>query len=688
MLSLLAALLSFTAPALAADDVPDGPKAVEAALRAKVRGFLAEQLADPLLVPSFGRDKDWLNVARPLDLREDLAGKVVVLDFWTYCCINCFHVFDELAWLERRWAGEPVAFVGVHSAKFPNEGQLEQLRSAVARHHLEHAVVNDPDLELWRDLGVRAWPTLALVGPDGALLALLSGEGHREVVDAMIREALALYRSEHPDVVLDSTPLPLRLEVDRTLPGPLAWPGKIAVDAKRRRLYVADTGHHRVLELDLDGRYLRHWGGFLPGFEDGEGEVVRFFEPNGLAVHDGRLLVADTRNHALRAIDLASGVVSTLAGVGTRGQDRIGGRWGRVQELASPWDVVVRDDLAYLANAGTHQIWTYDLQIGKAVAWAGDGTERRLDGPRKRSALAQPSGLALSGDQLVYADSESSSIRAISLTDEANRTLAGAAGEPRNLFAFGDADGAGFDAKLQHPLGVAAGRRHTIWITDTYNHKLKSLDVRTGEVRTWAGGEAGFADGSFADARFDEPADVEVVGHRLFVADTNNHAIRVVDRRRGRVSTLALEGVPTPPAVPVDLDATLPRLPGTLRRRLDPVAVPRGAVELTVALTLPEGRKLNEGAPSAVQIRAHQSDGALAAAPFGPLAAPATVPLTGTAPRLPIEVTDSGLVDLHVLVYHCDASTSCRVDSTVLEVPLQVTDGAPPRVEVQHAVAR
>ncbi|MFQ5845543.1 MAG: thioredoxin-like domain-containing protein, partial [Planctomycetota bacterium] len=356
--------------------------AEETELRRHLREVIRRNDERGVPAPDFGGGHEWLNVSRPLTLSKDLKGKIVVLDFWTYCCINCLHVLPDLAYLERKYAGRPVAVVGCHSAKFENEAERRNIREAVLRHGIEHPVVVDRSFAIWRSFGARAWPTIALVGPEGQLLGMLSGEGNRERLDVFVEEALAYYG---PRKVLSDDPLPIRLERDAFEPGDLAYPGKVLFHGGA--LYVADTNHNRVLALSPAGGFLWSAGSGAIGLVDGAPDRARFFHPQGLWVHGGALFVADTENHAVRRIDLETRRVTTVAGPGRP----------REVSLSSPWDLLVHEGFLYVAMAGTHQIWRMELPAGKIGPWAGSGAEARLDAAGTGGALAQPSGLAGDG---------------------------------------------------------------------------------------------------------------------------------------------------------------------------------------------------------------------------------------------------------------------------------------------------
>ncbi|TYH91789.1 hypothetical protein ES332_A13G137800v1 [Gossypium tomentosum] len=511
-------------------------------------------------VPEFPAKLDWLNTA-PLQFQRDLQGKVVLLDFWTYCCINCMHVLPDLDFLEKKYKAKPFTVIGVHSAKFDNEKDLEAIRNAVLRYGITHPVVNDGDMYLWRELGVNSWPTFAIVGPNGKLLAQIAGEGHRKDLDYLVEAALIFYDQKK---LLDNKPIPLNLEKDNDphmLTSPLKFPGKLAIDILNNRLFVSDSNHNRIVVTDLDGNFIVQIGSTgEEGLHDGSFDDATFNRPQGLAYNAKKnlLYVADTENHALREIDFVNEKVQTLAGNGTKGSDYTGGGKGASQLLNSPWDVCFDpvNEKVYVAMAGQHQIWEHSIQDGVTKAFSGNGYERNLNGSSStNTSFAQPSGISLSPDlmEAYVADSESSSIRALDLKTGGSRLLAG--GDPvfsENLFRFGDHDGIGSDVLLQHPLGVLCAKDGQIYIADSYNHKIKKLDPASKRVTTLAGtGKAGFKDGKALAAQLSEPSGIiEAENGRLIIADTNNSLIRYLDlnKENAEILTLELKGVqpPTP----------------------------------------------------------------------------------------------------------------------------------------------
>ncbi len=497
------------------------------------------------------RGQVWFNTERPLTL-ANLRGKLVLLDFWTYACINCLHVLEDLKYLERKFAGQPLVVVGVHSPKFDHEDDPESVRQAILRYGITHPVLLDSGRKVWDAYAVRGWPTLVLVDPRGYILGRVSGEGNRERLASAIEKALDLLRQAD---ALSDAPLPLRLEAESSaLDTPLLFPGKILVDGQTSALFVADTGHHRIICSTLDGSAYEEIGSGEPGQADGDYLTAQFHSPQGMALdaEAQALYVADTGNHVIRRVDLRSQRITTVAGTGAQSLRRAApGMMGAARETAlnSPWDLCLLDGKLYIAMAGPHQIWIYDPASETVGVLAGSGAEGRADGPPAQAAFAQPSGIATDGARVFVADSEISCVRAIDLNSgqPQTRTLAGG-----DLFQFGDRDGRGDLARLQHPLGVtwvpaSEPGGGFIYVADTYNHKIRRLDPTTRDLTRFAGaGKAGSENGTAQEARFAEPGGLSYARGALYIADTNNHAVRVISLPDGQVSTLRIVGLCAP----------------------------------------------------------------------------------------------------------------------------------------------
>uniref|UniRef100_A0A3P9QH19 NHL repeat-containing protein 2 n=2 Tax=Poecilia reticulata TaxID=8081 RepID=A0A3P9QH19_POERE len=671
---------------------------------------------EDLKIPDFQTGLEWLNTTEPLSLSKELAGKVVLLDFFTYCCINCMHILPDLHQLEKRHSVEDgLVIVGVHSAKFPNEKVLDNIQSAVLRYDICHPVVNDNEATLWHELEVSCWPTLVLLGPRGNLLFSLVGEGHSERLTLFADGALRYYREQGQ---LKTHSVGIKLYRDSLPPSILSFPGKVAVDQGNKRLAIADTGHHRIVVISsATGEQLHVVGGPERGRQDGDLSEASFNSPQGVAIKGDVVYVADTENHLIRKVDLVQGRVSTLAGVGTQGTDKEGGAMGPQQPISSPWDVTLgtaggaEDNVLWIAMAGTHQIWALFLEDGKlpkggdskagtCVRWAGSGSEENRNNayPHKAS-FAQPSGLALAAEEpwscLYVADSESSSIRTLALKDGAVKHLVGGERDPLNLFAFGDVDGKGVDAKLQHPLGVAwSAEQSRLYVADSYNHKIKVVDPKTKQCTTLAGtGEAGDALGpQFTKTCFNEPGGICISGKLLYVADTNNHKIKVLNLDSNSVSLLHISTECTDSASVKPLGVTkVPTLPKSAARKdLPPVTASAGqTVILSLTMSLPEGVKLTDEAPSCWALSAEGNEWLLENQVASGYVVDLTQPLRVSA-KLPAAMKESdgnpGL-RLSVWLFYClEEGKACTMKAASFSQPLQI-NASPGDGEVTVAFA-
>ena len=625
-------------------------------------------LAGTIPAPAFPDDLDWLNVSRPLTLAE-LRGKVVLLDFWTYGCINCMHVIPELKRLEEKYA-DSLVVIGVHSAKFDTEGETENIRRIIQRYELAHPVINDRDFAVWRAYGAEAWPTFVLIDPDGNVLGYHSGEGIYDLFDQVIGRVVADFDALGR---IDRSALDDLLARERAAPSPLLFPGKVLADTEGQRLFIADSNHHRIVVTDFAGRVLQVIGSGAAGLRDGDLATAQFFRPQGMALEGANTLyVADTGNHSLRRVYLDSERVTTVAGNGEQSYLTAPRVNAWETGLNSPWDLLYHNGIVYIAMAGQHQIWAYDPAQELIYLLAGSGREALLDGAQLQAGLNQPSGLATDGERLFVADAEASAIRSAGLTPSGSlATLVGV-----GLFDFGDVDGTGDEVRLQHPLDVSYGNG-LVYIADTYNQRIKALDPATRTVRTLSGGGTpGWRDG--ADALFDEPGGLAVAGRQLFVADTNNHVIRVVDLEGGAVRTLVLvddQGLLTRAAAGVPYAGKLLTLPA------QQIAPGGGTIVLDVAL--PAGYKINDLAPFAVDWSGSEGVGFAAdgaqlrvANPSLPLRFDATFP------------AGAATLAAELVVYYCEseAASLCLIEQVRLVLPLEGVAGAPDQVTVTYAV--
>jgi thiol-disulfide isomerase/thioredoxin len=572
----------------------------------------------------------WLNTGgRDLSL-ADLRGKVVLLDFWTFCCINCLHVLDELRPLEQAYA-DVLVTVGVHSPKFEHEADPAALAAAVERYGVHHPVLDDPELVTWQQYAVRAWPTLVVVDPEGYVVAQHSGEGHAHALAALVGELVreheakgTLHRGDGPYVAPPPPATALR------------FPGK-ALALPGGTLLVSDSGHHTLVELAADGEsVLRRIGTGERGLADGAPDAARFSEPQGLCLLPAEardqvgydVVVADSVNHALRGVRLADGVVTTVAGTGRQWMQGSG-----TEDLSSPWDVAWFGGRVVVAMAGIHQLWSFDPATSEVAVLAGTTNEGLLDGPAADAWFAQTSGLAAAGDRLWLADSETSSLR--HLVDGVVATDVGT-----GLFDFGHVDGPAGSALLQHPLGVTALPDGSVAVSDTYNGAVRRFDPASGQVSTLLTGLA-------------EPSAAVLVDGDLVVVESAAH----------RLTRLRLPDE----ALVVD---------GAARRTHRPVTeVAPGEVDLEVVFTPPAGQKLDERYGPATRLVVTSTPPGLLREGEGRG--------EGLTRRLVLDAhVGDGVLHVAAMAASCDDAAdvefpACHVHQQDWGVPVRLVEGAP-----------
>jgi thiol-disulfide isomerase/thioredoxin len=620
--------------------------------------------------PDFPAGAQWLNVDNAISMKN-LRGKIVLLDFWTFCCINCMHVIPDLKRLEEKYPDQLVV-IGVHSAKFDSEKDSDNIRNAILRYEIHHPVINDKDFKVWGSYGVRAWPSFALINPEGKVVGITSGEGVYETLEPYIDEMAKHYQAEGK---LNLKPIPLDLEKDKKPVMPLSFPGKIAADEKSDTLVISDSDHNRIVVTSLRGRVKEVIGGKSAGFKDGSFHTARFFRPQGVYFDSEKniIYVADTENHAIRKIDLVQRKVETLAGTGHQAREYNVEGIGKQAALNSPWDLIKVGDLLYVAMAGFHQIWTMNLQTLQAKVYAGSGNENIADQANAReAALAQTSGITTDGQKLYFVDSETSSLRSAGLPPAGGVTTFIGSG----LFDFGDKDGAASQAMLQHPIGITF-HEGLLYLADTYNNKIKVFNPQTRVISTLLGGpKAGYEDGPAAQSFFNEPCGLAFAGEKIYIADTNNNLIRIYDTQTKKVSTLEI----------TDLEKLHPMKTQAFtgeKVTLAAQTIQPEVKELQLEITLPAGKELNAQAPSRYEISSSNNSAA------NPGVSTGEIKLTTVSIPVSLQPGQAELlVTLHL--YYCSYGQEalCYFKEVQLHVPLTVSQDGQNALRVRYNLTR
>lgn len=610
---------------------------------------------------------EWLNTSRKYSIK-DFRGKIVLLDFWTYCCINCMHVIPDLKKLEEKYP--ELVVIGVHSAKFHNEKIKENIQQAILRYNIEHPVVIDNNFVLWRAYAISAWPSFILIDPEGYVVGKTTGEGIYDKIDPVIAklseefEKRGLLNKEQCKFKL------LKYEAPESL---LYFPGKLTVHPLSRRIFITDSNHNRIIVTNPEGEILEVLGSGEIGKSDGDFQSATFFRPQGIAFDNKRncLYIADTENHLIRKADFKTKNVTTILGTGRQGNLAIKEGKGINVPLNSPWDVTILRDYLYIAMAGSHQIWRMHLESFEAEVYAGSGREDIIDGARNNAALAQPSGITTDGKIIYFADSEVSAVRKIA--NDTVDTIIGA-----GLFDFGDIDGYYPKARLQHPIGI---HYHDgfLYIADTYNHKIKKVSTNEKKIVTFIGtGKRGFKDDKAHKAQLNEPNDIVFLDGKFYIADTNNHLIRIYDSSKKEVSTLHFKNI----------EALTPKKPEeekyvygksiTLSERI----ISRKAKSIHFRLYLPDNYKWTRDAPNSIKLISKNED----------ILRILSVQLGERFfdSIIPIEVVNLGktIIRSQIQAYYCDANKQalCYFQSLEILQPIVIKDKGEDDLKITYSL--
>jgi len=469
-----------------------------------------------VVAPELPDSLQWINAAEPPTLAA-LRGRVVLLHFWTFDSVNCANALAELRYLESKFH-DGLSVIGVHTPKYEYQRQAAPVLKAVNRCHIRHPVANDPEYALWRGYGVQSWPSFAIVDAEGRFAGLLVGEGRREEAESLVGQLLD--EAAAGDLrVYESSVATVRPEPRM----PLQFPGKVL--ATPTALWIADSGNNRILECDHGGRILRQFGTGSAALIDGRGREAAFSNPQGLALLHDSLYVADSGNHAVRRIVLQSGDVGTVAGTGSLGHELPAETTDpRQTRMSAPTDLVAFEGKLYVTVSGQHQVWTFDPVRNRLAVLAGNGRLGLHDGDGIDASFAQPSGIAVFDRQLIVADAASSAIRSINLDDRQVGTLIGA-----GPYEFGDVNGKRDVARLQNPLGLCVDPRGLAFVADSYNGKIKALNLRTGEIRALN-----------LPYHLHEPSGISMAVNALWVANTNAHEVVRVDLATGQIRRIAI----------------------------------------------------------------------------------------------------------------------------------------------------
>ncbi len=467
------------------------------------------------LAPELPGSLQWLNAAA--GSLHDQRGKAVALAFVNAGSAWSSQRLNELAILQARYLGR-LHVLAVHVPRFDSERDPQRVLKRLRRQGVALPIAQDADWEAWQRFGVEAWPTVLLIDGEGRIRHRVVGldvPGELERAVSELCDALPMPYDDDLAPFREGSPEPR-----------LALRFPMGLTVTEHRLYVADSGHHRVLECNHSGQVLRQFGTGAADFVDGDGSQAAFRRPQGLVVLRESLYVADTGNHALRRITLANGSVDTLCG---------NGRAGVISEgvVSSPRDVVLNQPCGlavvgnriHLAMAGENRIWAYDLGTRELLVSAGSGKLDVRDGNGQVASFAQPVGLAAVQQMLYVCDELGSSLRAVQLRNDVVQTLVGS-----GPWEFGDQDGPRETARLQQPQAITLSPGvPQLWVADSGNGRLRTLRLGGGELSTVT-----------LPRRLHGPAGLAADAESVWIAETDAHAVLRYNIASGELSDVPI----------------------------------------------------------------------------------------------------------------------------------------------------
>lgn len=491
-------------------------------------------------------------------LKDLFHEKILVVYIWTLSDIHSTHMTPKIIGIDKRYSAAGITVIGVHSPKYEYEKIKGNIRHFIDERSIPFNTLHDHGLQVWKHIGCQIYPTVLVFGPDALPIFIFEGENHVQHTETFLLPILSFYKtsvraSPSGSSVVKNSPEDIELNRQENKPLKLTYPSHICVTSNGQ-LCVSYAGSNQLILCEIDGKVIDVVGNGQSGLVDGEIHQVEFDCPHGLAEYNNCIYIADTNNHAIRVYDPHSRRVLTLIGTGRIGSDKVGGLKRSQQPIASPWDLCITESpfdnkmVLLISMAGHHQIWAYAfeetqwwndivLQKNSCSAIIGSGVEENRNSAEPMAAcFATPRGIcngSMNGEPVLFiADSNSSSIRVVSLRTGSVNNLVGGDPDPTNLSAFGDLDGSGYNARFQQPIGLAYHYPSSqLYITDTFNNKIKCLDMKTLVCSSYfvTDTDTKKQRGESNSAKFNAPHGLAIFEQYMFVADKNNSHVKRID---------------------------------------------------------------------------------------------------------------------------------------------------------------
>lgn len=538
------------------------------------------------------KDSYWFNTSKPIT-KEDLKGKLVLLDFWSYSCVYCIQSLPQIKELQDD-LGSKITVIGVHSARFEGEKNRTAIKKAILKYDIDFPVIDDSDLKIWNKFNLKSWPTYILINPYGNIIDTFSTKKELKKLSQKVRKVAKKYKYE-----INRDPLPILPEKYNTIGNVLSFPTGLesvknfSFGSKEIPvIFVANSSKNKIYVTSLTGDILFKIGSGVDGFEDGGFVSASFSKPRGLLYKSRKLYVADTGNNALRVVDFKTKKVTTLIGSG-----ELGGiiKYGKKIDaddfdLSSPTSLEFFPDSNHIAiaNSGANQILSYNIKNHLITAIAGDGSLGNKDGKSSKNTLAQTSDLAAYSKKLYFVDSKSSSLRVL-YKDGNVKTLIG-----QGLKRFGNKSGDKSEALMQNPTGLEVDDTG-IYIVDSFNNSIKKYNFSSKKISNYFGsGKIGEKLGDSKESEFDEPKRITSILNKFYVSDTNNSRIVSISRDKPKSEVFNVM-----PPLKLPKEGFLEYLPNL--EVIKTIKVKSNS-ELKLKITLEKGWKINKKGPSFINL--------------------------------------------------------------------------------------
>lgn len=483
---------------------------------------------------------DWFNVLEPIK-SDKLKHKITLLHFFSYSSSQDLQAIINLKKLQDKYPNL-LTIIGVHYPTFENEKNYLSVKKAIIRNEIDYPVINDAGLELSKKFDVKKSSTMLLFGLNGKILYNSNNfedinEFYEKISKTISKNKLSINRDELPIVLEKNT------SISNILDGPrkMIFVDKFSYkNIEFPAIVIANTGNNSIIISKLSGEIIYKIGSGVSGFENGEFSKAKFYQPQSMLYANNKLYIADMGNNSIRIADFETQKISTLIGNGNQGGQILSKRNNAEDtELNHPNDIEFfpSKNSLVINNSGTNQILVYDLDKKDIAVLAGNSQSDDVDGIYPNNSLNNVADMAVHNKKLYLIQSKNGLIKSLNIDGE--------------LVTIN----ANNPVKFQNPNAIIVDDSG-IYIADSFNHSIKKYDLTTNQITKIAGNNRGEEIGD--KTQFDEPSGMVAFIDKIYVSDTNNNRILMVNK--GNAASSLLDILPQQKLSKETLVEYLPRL--------------------------------------------------------------------------------------------------------------------------------